>query len=448
MVTLPAAYRELFAPERRWLLAAAGGASFIAALDVLLIATVLPTTARDLGGLDRYALVVGCYAAALAVGLPIGGAIIDRAGAWRALAIGCLLFGIGGTISAAAPSMEVIAGARLAQGFAAGLLFAVPLSVVSQCLPAHLRKQAYGLNAAVWSLSALVGPVLGAILTDVASWRVALLFPVVFVVIVAFAGARGLRSGYIRPVDPHAPIHPLGPLLLGTTVAVLLVQPLIAIIPAIAFLLSEWRAREPVFPRTRAGRATILLSGTAGIAFTGGEGLLPLGLQIGLGWPILLVTVPLVGTTIAWSAGSIGSAQTTITRRRQMLVGTGVVAIGVLIMAIPSAPGLTLSVGIVIAALGMGIQTPAALLSAADERPGAEGRATTAVPLARSIGGGIGVAAAGAIVISLVGSATLEAAESASGAHLSVATAVQRADLGLAALCALSLPAVLWLRRG
>ena len=57
-------YRALLAPGRRWLLAAAGGASFVAASDVLLVATALPSAARDLGGLDRYALVVGCYAAA------------------------------------------------------------------------------------------------------------------------------------------------------------------------------------------------------------------------------------------------------------------------------------------------------------------------------------------------------------------------------------------------
>jgi MFS family permease len=95
-VRLTPAYRELLAPERRWLLAAAGGASFVAASDVLLIATALPSAARDLGGLDRYALVVGCYAAALAVGLPISGAIIDRFGAWHSLVFGCSLFAVAG----------------------------------------------------------------------------------------------------------------------------------------------------------------------------------------------------------------------------------------------------------------------------------------------------------------------------------------------------------------
>ena len=444
---LPATYHELFAPERRWLLAAAGGASFIAATDVLLVATALPSTARDLGGLDHYALVVGCYAAALAVGLPIGGTVVDRMGAWRSLAIGCLLFGCGGLTATLAPSMDIITVSRLVQGFAAGLLFAVPLAVVAQQLPERLRKDAYGLNAAVWSFSALAGPVLGAVLTSAFSWRVAFLFPVLFIAFVAFAGWRGLRGDAARPADPSASFHLLGPLLLGATVAVLLVDPRFAALLALAFLLSERRAREPVFPRSWPGRATVLLAGAAGVAFSGADGLLPLGLQVGLGWPILLAVVPLICTTAAWTIGSIGSAQVSLSTQRQMLIGTGLVGVGVLLMGLRVLDGLPLALGIVVAALGMGIQSPAALLSAAAERPGAEGRGTTSVPLARSLGGGIGIALAGAITVSIVGRAQLDQAEHADGAVPMIADAVQHADVVLAVLCLLSLPLVMLLRR-
>ena len=444
---LSPAYRELLAPERRWLLIAAGGASFVAASDVLLVATALPSAARDLSGLDRYALVVGCYAAALAIGLPISGAIIDRYGAWHSLVFGCVLFAVAGVCAPFSPTMEAIAGLRLLQGFAAGFLLAVPLSVVVQRIPAHLQKAAYALSNSVWALAALAGPVLGAVLTDLFSWRAAFLVPVLMTGAVAYAGYRGLRDPSVRPADPHARIHPLGPLLLGGTVATLLLEPRYAIIPAIAFLLSEWRATEPVFPRTRAGRGIAILCGTAGIAFTGADGLVPLGLQVGLGWPILVAALPLIGTTAAWASGSFFSSRLPFTHRAQMLLAGSIVVCGILVMGIPVLGGGTIAIGIVIAAFGMGIQSPVALLSAAAERPSGEGRATASVPLARSIGGGIGIATAGAIVVGRVGQSSLSAASDVQTGVPAIASAVQHANLVLALISLACLPAVLLLRR-
>ena len=430
------------------MLAAAGGASFVAASDVLLIATALPSAARDLGGLDRYALVVGCYAAALAVGLPISGAVIDRYGAWHSLVFGCALFAVAGVLAPLAPSMDALAVLRVAQGFAAGFLLAVPLSVVVQRIPEHLQKSAYALSNSVWALAALAGPVLGAVLTDLFSWRAAFIVPVLMTVVVAYAGYRGLRDDSVRPADPHARIHPLGPLLLGATVAALLLEPRLAIVPAIGFVVSEWRSPEPVFPRTRAGRGIAILCGATGVAFTGADGLLPLGLQVGLGWPILLAAVPLIFTTVAWASGSFASARVTLSNRSQLLLSSLIVCAGVGIMGLPLFGGLTLAFGIVIAAFGMGIQSPVALLSAAAERPSGEGRATASVPLARSIGGGIGIAVAGALVVRAVGREAMDNAEQATSAVPMIGAAVQHSNLLLAGVCLVSLPAVLLLRRG
>ncbi len=445
-MSLGPAYRELLAPGRRWLLIAAGGASFIAASDVLLVATALPSAARDLNGLDHYALVVGCYAAALAVGLPISGAIIDRYGAWHSLVVGCALFVVAGIAAPFAPTMEVIAGLRLVQGFGAGFLLAVPLSVVVQRIPAHLRTSAFALSNSVWALAALAGPVFGAVLTDLFSWRAAFVVPPMMTLGVVYAGYRGLRDPTVRPANPQARIHPLGPVLLGVTIAALLLDPRFAVVPAIGFVVSEWRSSEPVFPRTRAGRAIALLCGSAGVAFTGADGLLPLGLQVGLGWPILVAAIPLVFTTGAWAAGSFLSARLTIGHRAQMLLAMLIVVTGVLVMGTPLLGGATLAIGIVIAAFGMGIQSPVALLSSATERPSSEGRATASVPLARSIGGGIGIAVAGGIVVARVGQSTLDAAESVHTGVPAITAAVQHANLVLAGICLLSLPAVLLLR--
>jgi hypothetical protein len=117
-------------------------------------------------------------------------------------------------------------------------------------------------------------------------------------------------------------------------------------------------------------------------------------------------------------------------------------------MGLPVLDGRTIALGIIVAAFGMGIQSPVALLASAAERPSGEGRATASVPLARSIGGGIGIALAGVVVVGHVGQAALDAARDAHHGVPAIADAVQRADLVLAGLCLLSLPAVLLMRRG
>ena len=69
-------------------------------------------------------------------------------------------------------------------------------------------------------------------------------------------------------------------------------------------------------------------------------------------------------------------------------------------------------------------------------------------PLARSIGGGIGIAVAGALVVRAVGRDAMNNAEQATSAVPTIAAAVQHSNLLLAGVCLVSLPAVLLLRRG
>ena len=78
-----ASYRLLFARERRALVLAASGASFLVSFDALMLAASLPSAARELGGLERFSLAVGAYAITLCR-RPAGVGLADRAG--RALA--------------------------------------------------------------------------------------------------------------------------------------------------------------------------------------------------------------------------------------------------------------------------------------------------------------------------------------------------------------------------
>jgi MFS family permease len=67
--------------------------------------------------------------------------------------------------------MPVVAVSRGVLGLGAGFMFAVPLGLFALYVPNELRPRAFGLNAAMWGVSALIGPALGAALTGSVGWR-------------------------------------------------------------------------------------------------------------------------------------------------------------------------------------------------------------------------------------------------------------------------------------
>ena len=76
-----------------------------------------------------------------------------------------MLFSVANVLGGLAPSMPVVALSRAILGLGAGFMFAVPLGLFALYVPNELRPRAFGLNAAMWGVSALIGPALGAVLT-------------------------------------------------------------------------------------------------------------------------------------------------------------------------------------------------------------------------------------------------------------------------------------------
>ena len=76
------------------------------------------------------------------------------------------MFCVGTVIGGTATSMEQIAAGRLLQGFGGGFLLSVPLVIWTAYLPRHLERYGFAVNAAVWAISAVIGPPTGR-----CSWR-------------------------------------------------------------------------------------------------------------------------------------------------------------------------------------------------------------------------------------------------------------------------------------
>jgi MFS family permease len=439
-------YRELLAPELRALVLGGLGASFLASLDLLLVVTALPSAARDLGGIGGYAFAAAAYAVAQVTGQPIGGALSDRAGPWRALLVGSAAFAVGTAIGGSASSLEMIAVARLVQGFGGGLLLSVPPVLWTLYVPPRLQPHAFGLNSAVWGISALIGPPIGALLTGTLGWRFVFWVNLPALALMLALGYLGLR-GRRPPVSHDAPFALLGPALIGLTVLALLTRPWLAIPAAVAFAVSEWRTSLPVVPRTAWGRATCAIALANGCTFLGMEAFLPLDLQSGVGWSVFWASTPLVTASLAWTAGSMIAARIGFTLRLQIGIGAALVAVGGMSAAIPLDGGWPVALGYTLGGLGMGLASPALFVAVLSGVTGAEGRETAAPPVARNVGSSAGIAAGGALLLSLSSHATLQAAEHGSAPLGDLHHAARLAYLALGLVSLVSLPAVYWLRR-
>jgi MFS family permease len=197
--------------ERRWPLVAALAAVFLGAIDLTVIATVLPRMVFDLhintADIDRYVWVVDAYFLAYIVSIPLMGRISDRLGRAAAFEIALAIFLAGSVWSATAGDLRELIAARAVQGAGGGALLPVTLALVGDLLPPGRRLTALGVVGAVDTLGWVLGPLWGAATVGAAPgdepWRwvfwINLPIGLLVAVAIAFAGrrTRELRSAAI-----------------------------------------------------------------------------------------------------------------------------------------------------------------------------------------------------------------------------------------------------------
>src|SRR6266508_3618049 len=93
-----------------------------AAFEALAVATTLPATIRDLGGLALYGWAFSAFMLANLIGITVAGAEADRQGPARPFIAGISTFVVGLIIVGLAPSMAVVILGRAVQGFGSGVI--------------------------------------------------------------------------------------------------------------------------------------------------------------------------------------------------------------------------------------------------------------------------------------------------------------------------------------
>ena len=164
-------------------------------LDSTIVNVALPTIAADLpatqvGTLEGQAYVTSGYLATLSAFLILAGALADRYGRRRIFIIGLASFGLASALCGLAPTMEWLIVFRLFQGAAGALLVPGPLSLITANFQGEARAHAFGLWSAATAALTIMGPLVGGVIVDSFSWRIAFLVNVPLVLLALYAAFR------------------------------------------------------------------------------------------------------------------------------------------------------------------------------------------------------------------------------------------------------------------
>lgn len=186
------------------------------AMDVFVIATILPSVVADIQGVAFYAWPSALYIVASIMGAASGGILGLNLGLRRALTVAASVYLLGALICASAPHMAVFLAGRTAQGLGGGLMVSLAYTMTRQLFPENLRPRVFALMSVIWGIGALVGPIMAGVFAQLGFWRgVYWLTVPVFLIILALA-RRALPTSTAAATAGKLPWERL--LLLGAAV--------------------------------------------------------------------------------------------------------------------------------------------------------------------------------------------------------------------------------------
>ena len=143
----------------------------LSALDGTIVTTALATIVGDLGGLKYYAWIGTSYMLTSTVATPLFGKLSDLYGRRRLFQIAILTFLLGSMICGISQSMWQLVVARGIQGIGGGGLFSLSFAIMGDIVPPRERGRYVGLITSVFTISSVIGPLIGGFIVDNTSWR-------------------------------------------------------------------------------------------------------------------------------------------------------------------------------------------------------------------------------------------------------------------------------------
>lgn len=430
--------RALPAQVNPWLsLVATLIAVFMQLLDVSIVNVALPSIARDLGAtFASLQLVITAYTLAFACTLITAARLGDLYGRRTVFLAALGSFTVASVLCGVAQTPLQLEGARILQGFTAGMMAAQTLAIIATTFPPAQRGRVFGIYGATIGMATILGPTLGGALISWnvlgLQWRAIFLVNVPFGIVALVFGYRNLlqsRSATAQRLD-------IAGVLLSAVGLFLLVYPLaegrergwplwlvlmaVASAPVlVAFVIYEKRRGE------RGDSPLIELSIFTDRAFAVGSLMallffsvlvtffftVSLTLQSGFGFTALhsgLTTLPFAVGSAVLSANSNKVAQKL--GSLVLLVGALVLAAALVLLSFVLAQQgttphwLVLAGPLVLAGAGLGLFiAPLQTVILSGVKQENAGSASGLLPTFQQLGGSVGLAVLGVLFFTLIG---------------------------------------------
>src|SRR5579863_2617537 len=156
----------------RWVLIATIIGSSMAFIDGSVVNVALPVIQRELNATTTdVQWIVEAYSLFLSALILVGGSLGDRFGRRRIFSIGIVVFILSSIWCGLSPDVLQLIFARAFQGIGGALLVPGSLAIISASFSPEQRGRAIGTWSGFTSITTVIGPVLGGVLVQYASWR-------------------------------------------------------------------------------------------------------------------------------------------------------------------------------------------------------------------------------------------------------------------------------------
>ncbi|WP_113701617.1 MDR family MFS transporter [Nonomuraea lactucae] len=395
-------------------------------ISTSVVTTALPTIVGELGGQEHYSWVASATMLTMTVSTPVWGKLSDLFGRKPMFQTALGLFVAASLVAGLSQDMGQLIAARAVQGLGVGGLSALAQVILGDIVSPRERGRYSGYMGAVFGIATVAGPLLGGFLVDAdgLGWRWCFYVVVPFAAIAFAVVQRVLRLPRVKR-DTSIDIWG-ATTITGAATALMLLLTLggrqfpwnspwtyalgaAGLVMLALAVVAERAARAPILPPRLFRNRTFVLTGVAslfvGMAMFGAMIYLPQYLQIVKGLSPAhsgLMTLPMVLALFVSAVVSGRIASRTGRWKLFPAAGLLIVATGQYLLSRLGMNAGEWLIGLYVGVLGIGLGLTMQMLILAAQN-GAEPRdmaaSTSGATFFRSLGGAIGVAAFGAILV-------------------------------------------------
>lgn len=398
-------------------------ATFLASLDGTAVSTALPTIAGDLGGIDQLPWVLTAFLLGSVSATPLYGKLSDLYGRRALTQVALGFFVVASVLAAASQTMWQLIISRGIQGIGAGGLMAMGFIVIGDIFSPRERGRYMAYYTMNFTFSSILGPVIGGLFVEVASWRWIFLINIPLGAIAALIVHRQLT--FKLPVREHR-LDFVGAFILVTAVTALIVGLALggdslgwsswqvagllglAVVGVPAFIAWELRAPEPLLPMRLFSNPTfrIMITGNMvyGMAAMGVLAFIPLFFQVSLGESptragLILASMSVAVTIGSYAAGKITTGTGRYRRIVQIAPIMSFIALGSFTFLDRGSSAMATIPWLSLLGLSMGMAFPTMTTATQNSLALPDlGAGTAAVNFFRTLGQTVGVGAFGALL--------------------------------------------------